>query len=358
MEESQVLFCTEGSSDKEYRVQLEKADQGFSVKFQFGRRGQAMKSGSKTSFPVAFEQAKLIFDKLIREKLAKGYSMLNDQESQRYVQADAVRPSSHFLPQLLNEVAEIELDYYLDSPEWLLQAKMDGERRSIQLSSENIVGINRKGFSVDLPANVVADIQKSAFMALSPCIIDGEMVGEHFYAFDVFLYESNDFAQQVVLPLIERMRHLFKVAASANVSLVEFSLVADQKRKMMKMLQNNKKEGIVLKHVDASYCPGRPNSLGTWLKFKFVSTASCIVVGINMKRSVALGLFDENGFLVNVGNVTVPVNQEVPHVDQIVETRYLYAFKQGSLFQPVLLGVRNDVDASACTTSQLKYKPE
>ena len=33
--------------------------------------------------------------------------------------------------------------------------------------------------------------------------------------------------------------------------------------------------------------------------------------------------------------------------------RYLYRFENGSLFQPVLLGLRDDVLTEACTTSQV-----
>lgn len=43
---------------------------------------------------------------------------------------------------------------------------------------------------------------------------------------------------------------------------------------------------------------------------------------------------------VGVGNVTVPADQPILEAGSIVEVRYLYAYLDGSLFQPVLLGVR------------------
>ena len=46
---------------------------------------------------------------------------------------------------------------------------------------------------------------------------------------------------------------------------------------------------------------------------------------------------------VGVGNVTVPANQAIPQAGVLVEVRYLYAHDGGSLFQPVLLGVRDDI---------------
>jgi len=48
----------------------------------------------------------------------------------------------------------------------------------------------------------------------------------------------------------------------------------------------------------------------------------------------------DNGKLVPAGNVTIPPNCPIPAVDQVVECRYLYAFKEsGCIYQPVYLGV-------------------
>lgn len=94
------------------------------------------------------------------------------------------------------------------------------------------------------------------------------------------------------------------------------------------------------------------------LKFKFYSTLSVICSSVNVgRRSIALELLDGKK-RVPVGNVTVYPNQEIPAVGDIVEVRYLYAYKGGSLFQPVLLTVREDLDEKDCTVAQLKYKPE
>jgi hypothetical protein len=42
--------------------------------------------------------------------------------------------------------------------------------------------------------------------------------------------------------------------------------------------------------MNAPFSPGRPNSGGPLLKFKFVETASFIVTDVNTKRSVTLGV--------------------------------------------------------------------
>jgi bifunctional non-homologous end joining protein LigD len=47
----------------------------------------------------------------------------------------------------------------------------------------------------------------------------------------------------------------------------------------------------------------------------------------------------------------------VPAPGEVVEVRYLYAFREsGSIYQPVYLGKRCDIPASECVTEQLKYR--
>ena len=76
------------------------------------------------------------------------------------------------------------------------------------------------------------------------------------------------------------------------------------------------------------------------------------------KRSVGLEVLNAEGHTQYVGNVTVPPNYQIPKVGMLVEIRYLYCFRDGCLFQPVYLGIRDDIDFDASTIAQLKYRPE
>lgn len=67
------LYYSEGRSDKEYHAKSLKWPAATSST-RFGRRGAALTVGTKTSTPVDFAQAKTIYDKLVKEKTAKGYS--------------------------------------------------------------------------------------------------------------------------------------------------------------------------------------------------------------------------------------------------------------------------------------------
>jgi bifunctional non-homologous end joining protein LigD len=94
------------------------------------------------------------------------------------------------------------------------------------------------------------------------------------------------------------------------------------------------------------------------LKLKFTTSASFVVGSVNRRRSVALLLVDQ-GVRVPAGNVTIPANADVPQPGDVVEVRYLYAFPEsGHVFQPVFLGVRDDVLPDECTVSQLKFKAD
>jgi hypothetical protein len=48
----------------------------------------------------------------------------------------------------------------------------------------------------------------------------------------------------------------------------------------------------------------------------------------------------------------------MPEPGEVVEIRYLYCLRGGSLYQPVLIGKRNDVDQDECSAAQIKYKEE
>jgi predicted DNA-binding WGR domain protein len=67
------LHFKEGNSDKVYEVDLCEINGLFIVNFRYGRHGTDLKEGSKTTVPVALEEAEKIFQKLVDEKTRKGY---------------------------------------------------------------------------------------------------------------------------------------------------------------------------------------------------------------------------------------------------------------------------------------------
>ena len=58
-----TLYFREGNSDKIYQCAIEPAGDGlFAVTFAYGRRGSTLSTGSKTTSPVSYDDAKRIFD--------------------------------------------------------------------------------------------------------------------------------------------------------------------------------------------------------------------------------------------------------------------------------------------------------
>jgi bifunctional non-homologous end joining protein LigD len=232
-----------------------------------------------------------------------------------------------------------------------MQPKYDGRRLLIQKTGDNITGINRLGLSVALPQTIQAEV---ANLPLD-VVIDGECIGDEFFAFDL-LHIDADIRQT---PYAERHLRLMNLLASfqhRHIALAETAFTLKQKRQMLDYLKKANAEGVVFKQIDAPYNAGRLASAGPQLKFKFVTTASFIVGKINARRSIGLLLFDGHK-IKSAGNVTIPANHEIPAPGWVVECRYLYAYKEsGAIFQPVYLGVRDDVPSEECTTAQLKYK--
>ncbi|HEY9703640.1 MAG TPA: WGR domain-containing protein, partial [Allocoleopsis sp.] len=75
------LWCKEGTSDKIYEADLCQVGDKYVVNFRYGRRGTNLKEGVKTETPVTLPDAEKIFNKLIAEKVKKGYQEVTDLSS-------------------------------------------------------------------------------------------------------------------------------------------------------------------------------------------------------------------------------------------------------------------------------------
>jgi len=350
------LYYSQGSSDKEYHAEIVPVPGGNIVNFRYGRRGSTLTAGTKTASPVELSQAQQIYDKLIKEKTAKGYTRV--QSGTPFQGMEQAGQKSDFVPQLLNPVTEEAAMHLIANHDWAAQQKMDGERRAAHAENGSVIGMNRKGLIVPLPQAIVDEL---LVVARDGAIrIDGELIGNTLHVFDLHVYQGKPLHSQ---PWLHRMR-LAQIALTPCHCIQTLSAAVSQadKQRLWQRVADAKGEGIVFKRIDSPVTPGRPNSGGDWRKFKFTASASCCVIEVNAgKRSVRIGLLDGNGFdetqIIPVGNVTIPPNFDVPAAGEIVEVEYLYAYPGGSLFQPVYRGRRKDLEISDCCMSQLKYKP-
>lgn len=344
------LYYKEGSSDKVYHATLEKDGSGYVVNFAYGRRGNTLQTGTKTSTPTSLENATKVFNKIVNEKMAKGYRPVEGDMGTIPVAKELPDTPTTLQCALLNPIDEEQAERLLDDDLWAAQPKFDGVRFMLVKKNNQITALNRKGKQTSVPNSLAKGLDK-----MQDFLIDGELIGEKYHAFDILELDGKCLRDQ---PLKKRIEILGKLLEDGHerISLTN-THTGKQKRKLYNQLQADEQEGIVFKRLDAKYNAGRPASGGNYLKHKFYATCSCIVAEVNQKRSVALELTDGNK-KVPVGNVTIPNNFDTPKKGEVVEVRYLYAYKGGSLYQPIYLGPREDIEHEECRMEQLKYKPE
>lgn len=217
--------------------------------------------------------------------------------------------------------------------------------------SDKVIGLNKKGTQVPLPTSIILAV---ANLTAEGCTLDGEIVGDTLYVFDILSKHGENLE---TYPCWQRIAYLNAMKFGDAVEIVETAYTKEEKQVLFDKLKKENREGIVFKKNDSPYEHGRPNSGGNQLKHKFYKTATFIVQGTTEgKRSVGLELVAENDNRVFMGKVTIPPNHEIPNEGELVEVRYLYAYKGGAVFQPTYLGVRNDSDLTDATMKQIVYK--
>ncbi len=353
--QSASLHFREGNSDKEYHAAIEPSGEGYIVTFAYGRRGNTLTTGTKTTHPVSLAAATKAFHKLVSSKLAKGYQYASASAGgfAPYAQYGNEGRDSGIRCQLLNPIDLSDVSRLLRDNRHCLQEKHDGRRLLVRKQGDEITGINRRGLIVTIPHAIRDAVEEIPHDVL----IDGEAVGDTLHAFDLLEVDGNCMRSR---RFIERFASLMMVIPPGQNALrwTSTTVAAIDKIHTFEELKATGCEGVVFKDMDAPYTPGRPNSGGPQLKYKFVESASFIVTGHNSQRSVMLGLYDGSN-LVAAGNVTIPPNHGIPAKGDVVEVRYLYAFREsGSIYQPIYLGKRLDIPENECVVEQLKYKTE
>lgn len=371
------LHCTEGSSDKLYEIFVEDRPNNTAIVYGMnGRRGSTLVRQEKSNgIAVPMAQALRIYETLKAEKInKKQYRLIDERDTgtntsiavvETEVDVKSGRVSKKLTtipvpeqpetkkvilaPQLLNAIDEAMVQLLIEDDDYMAQEKKDGHRR-LALTDPTVTGLNKKGEAVMLVESIVKSLPKGMTLA-----VDGEQIGDKLFVFDLLMRDKRSLRE---VDAIRRHQILSSIEFGKDISVVYNAVTTEEKRALYERLKREKKEGIVFKRKTSAYKSGRPNSGGDQLKFKFQNTASFIVDSITKgKRSVGVVLL-EGTTRVQLGKCTIPPNQDIPKVGDIVEIQYLYAYKGGSIFQPVYLRPRNSVDAVECTTKQLVFKSE
>ena len=362
--ESVHLSFKQGSADKVYNAELKETEDGWLVNFSYGRRGKPLRSGTKTAKPLPYDQAKRAYDKLVTSKTSKGYTP--DSSGTPFTAPQIDQERTGWIPQLLNPIEEEDLleTFVNFGSRVALQTKHDGERRGVFYKDGEFYGSNRRGLKVSLhPTTQKALEILVEYASLRSLVLDTEDMGEHVVVFDVLEFDNTDLTDRPFQLRADFLWQLEKYMYNCGVRdaiAIDFPNYYDRMVNVQQFVdacRHNNEEGVVIRDPDAPYTPGRPNSGGPCIKLKFYASATCRVQSVHpTKRSVALELADENGMFDFVGNCTIPPNYDIPSVGDLVEIKYLYAYRNGSIYQPQYKGIRTDLDISAAVTRQLKYK--
>lgn len=356
MEKHVSLYFTEGSSDKEYHVNLVPDPAGadlWQVDIAYGRRGKPMTTGVKGQ-ALSYAKAETLFEKTVESKTKKGYTPASDGRAFSFEGGPGAGRSTGVRPQLLTAITGESLNGLLGDPDWIWQEKMDGERRILIRDGDEVVAANRNGLAIPVDsrlAEAVRQIPESRFT------LDGEDLGGGlFAAFDLLSCGADPDGAR---PYADRLAHLEDLLAASPSDLfvrVPTARTPAEAEALLQEVERRGGEGVVGKNALAPHVPGRG---ADQVKYKFVESCTAIVTMRNEgRRSVALGLLDESGATIPVGNVTIPANHKVPAAGELVEVQYLYAYEGGSLYQPVYKGARPDQALEDCVTAQLKYRGE
>ena len=347
--ESIRLTFTEGTSDKEYNASILEVTGGYVVNCAWGRRGSPSQTGTKTPSPVSLSSAQAIYGKVVGEKKAKGYT--SSGTGVPFTGSPASVRVTPYVPQLLNEVDEAEMERLILDPDFCAQEKSDGERRGALKGGA--VSANRKGLSVGVPTEVAEAIADG--LNHEDGDLDGELVKGEYVVWGIFRYKELDLTNRPYRSILSVLGEVFSGNDIAYVTYTAFT--TEEKRALLANLRAKNAEGIVFKRLSAPHAPGKPASGGDWFKFKFKASATVRVSDISTgKRSVGMEVLETSGAWREVGKVTIPPSSAIPAVGTLIEVEYLYAFPKGSLFQPVYKGERPDLDEPDAKASQLKFK--
>ena len=223
-----------------------------------------------------------------------------------------------------------------ESTDWLYELKADGCRAL--LSAGQLQG---RAMRYRLPGELPA--------ALAGCALDGELVGNVYFAFDVIEADGEDLRR---LPLRERRAALLALQPLFPdwLQLIPTARPGQAGDEYLAEVLSRGCEGICAKQLSAPYGFG-------WFKAKGVQTHDVVVTAqATATRIVSIGQYSDDGQLVDCGKVAV---FSLPTLESLRTGGVLEIIAQGRTVkgkfrEPRFLKVRTDKPAAECVTPQGK----
>lgn len=293
----------------------------------------------------------------------------------------------------------VEQDAF-DSPDYLYELKLDGERCIAYLDTTGTDLRNKRNIKM-LPK--VPELTAIHKQVRCRCILDGELAIIHngkpdffliqrrsmmtnplkiqtdsqlhpacFTAFDILYYDDHSITD---LPLTERKELLQKVISTESSLLAISRYIENNGTAFYQLAEQQDLEGIVAKRKDSKYYFDKRTK--DWIKCKYLKDSDYVICGYIPKAgsmtSIVLGQF-RDGLLVYKGHVSLGISSEVfqrilsvprtenpfPDWNESNETvwiqpklvctvKYMMKTGSGSLRQPVFKGLREDKLPKECT---------
>lgn len=288
-----------------------------------------------------------------------------------------------------------------DSPDYLYELKLDGERCVAYLDPDGGAELkNKRNMRMLTKVPELSDIFKQVKCR---CILDGELVvmkngKPDFYeiqrrsmmsdpfkihyaakqlpacftAFDILYYENREV---IGLPLTERKELLSKALREESERLAISRVIENGGTAFYQLAKQQDLEGIVAKRKDSKYYFGKRTK--DWIKCKNLKDDDYVICGYipkeNNMTSIVLGQYSE-GRLKYKGHVTLGVggdsfrrikelpetaappfevragNQDAVWVMPVLcgTVKYMEKNESGALRQPVFKGIREDKSPEEC----------
>ncbi len=244
----------------------------------------------------------------------------------------------------------------------LVEPKYDGIRVFLFKSGDKLVLSSKHGgiYTPKGTPHVFARVPEFLH-APNRMILDGEYVAREskgLFLFDVLGVDDRDLRPK---PLTERKKVLREILKGTGLEVPHtLAKTSDRIIALRSEMVQKGGEGIVVKNPQSSY--GQRNS---WLKLKRFDTIDCFVTGFQetqelkrtgIARSWSVGVYDDNGQVVNLGNVGSMVERVDPRQvkkGSVIEVRFQEVTKDRKLRAPFILRIRHDKTPEECLLSQL-----
>jgi len=266
------------------------------------------------------------------------------------------------------EGSDSELEQLLSNPDYCLQEKKNGDRVLVKKDGHLVVGFNRIGRVTGVPAV----IEKVITFLKDDFIVDGEIVGDQYYIFDIISLNNETVSSLTFTDRQKLITNLLygKSSVLSSVSQLGCDYVETSKRSSFEFYKNkwnqNKDnvdfDGVVFKDIHGEYLRGKSSLC---VKYNFNNKKKFIVISVDQHR-VAFGLLTilslDNLVLIQIGQVDrkYAIGLSILRVGDVIEIEYAKSTDsidskelQCSVIVPTNWQKRYDVLLSECVLSQM-----